>query len=304
MSLRRLKIFVTVADCKTMRKAAEVLYISQPAISQAIHELEADYGVRLFDRLSQRLYLTQGGQTLLSYARFILETEEKCREALQNTQAHPLLRVGASVSVGTVLIKPLVEALNNLHPQMDVRVVIDNTSVIEQLILNGEADAALVEGNVESAELIQETVCQDEMVCVVGKKHALYGKPGIQPEELIGQPLISREAGSKERNQLLRLLEDRRVSLKTQWSSTSTEAIKGAVSAGLGVAVLSRMLVEKELNRGELFALRIQGITAHREIKLIYHKNKYLSEGLLLFRQICLASPAKHPIKAKNKGQA
>ena len=131
MTIRHLRIFIAVADCGTMRKAAEELYISQPSVSQAIREIEEYYHVRLFERLSKRLYITESGKSMLSYARHIVSAFNNMEEAMNNAESEPKIRIGSSVTVGTVLLNDWVTELERQIPDIDVRVTVNNTTAIE-----------------------------------------------------------------------------------------------------------------------------------------------------------------------------
>ena len=282
-TLRHLKIFVTVAESGTMRKAAEILYISQPSVSQAIQELEHYYDIKLFDRLSRRIYITEAGKRLLSYARQMIHLSQTMEEAMRQTASGPILRIGGSVTVGTVYLEQLVSQLENQIPGIDIRVTVDNTSTIENLILTSELDFAIVEGLITNEELLQQTVCEDELMLVVGPSHPFYATSSLSLEELQGQSLISREKGSVERNQFEQLIAEKNIHMVKKWCCTNTETIKQAAIAGKGIAILSQKLIANELANDTLRVLPIQGATMKREFKLILHKNKVLSPEVITF---------------------
>ena len=288
MTLRHLTIFVTVAENLNMHAAAEKLFISQPAVSQAVRELEEHYGVKLFERLNRRIYLTEAGSRLLSYARHILHSCRDMEEAMKSEREHPQLRIGASVSVGTVLLGGYIKRFEQQMPNAETFVTVDNTSEIEKKLCLGELDLAIVEGEVQNREFLSHAVTEDELVLVVGRAHRFYEHPDITMEDLNGESLISREQGSMDRNQLERFLSEHKIYMRKKWSCTNTEAIKNAVTNGNGIAILSRLLLTKELASGELRVLNVQNISVTRTIRLFYHKNKYLSEAMKVFLSVCL----------------
>ena len=145
MTIRHLKIFTVVADEGGMSKAAKKLYVSQPTVSQAIAELEKYYGVRLFERLSQKLYLTREGELMLSYSRHILDSFEQMEEAVYHAARKPSLRIGCSVSVGTCLINDILDEAKERIPECEINVLVENSADIEQAILNNEVDLGIVE---------------------------------------------------------------------------------------------------------------------------------------------------------------
>lgn len=286
MTIRHLEIFVTVVDCGKMSRAAEKLYITQPSVSQAIRELEDYYGVRLFERLSKQLYLTDEGRTLLSYARYIVDSFEDMELTMKNRGSSGRLRIGASVSVGTCLLGEKLNFLEAKLPGIETEITVCNTSVIEEMVLKSELDVGLVEGFVDSGDIVRIPVYEDELVIVVGRSHPLYGQKNLTLSCLNGQNYISRETGSAEKNQLEQMLNVKEMNLKRIWSCTNTEAIKNAVMEGRGFAILSRMIVKKEAAEGSLQII-LEENSMKRDIQLIYHKDKYLSEGLKTFLDIC-----------------
>ena len=287
MTIRHLQIFVAVADCGKMRAAAERLHISQPSVSQAVRELESYYNIKLFERLSQRIYITETGKKLLPYARHIIDSFETMEGFINDTSASNVIRVGGSVSVGTRLLPPMIKSLENEVPDVDVCVIVDNTAAIEGKIQRSELDIAVVEGIVRSDGLVKKDIYDDELVLVVGPEHELFNHPGIKLKELTKHALISRESGSVERNQFEQFLLEHDIKMKNKWSCSNTETIKKAVLNGEGIAILSRMVIEKEIAAGEVRVLNVENTRMKRKIKLIYHKNKYISQSMKQFIGIC-----------------
>ncbi len=287
MTIRHLKIFVTVAECGKMRKAAELLYISQPSVSQAVQELENYYGVKLFDRLSQKLYLTDMGKLLLPYARRAVEIIENTDKVMKNAGEYSTLRIGASVSVGTYLINDIIDKLEESIDKIETSVVVNNTYIVEEMIRNSKLDVAIVEGMVEGNDIIKLPLYNDELVIIAGNNHPFYDKGSINIEELNYQKLIEREEGSAERNQYERLLQDNGINMKKAWSCTNIQAIKHAVIRGRGLGIVSKMSVEKEVEDGSLRIINVNNIKVSREINIIYHKDKFISRLILDFINIC-----------------
>ena len=287
MTIRHLQIFVAVADCGKMRAAAERLHISQPSVSQAVRELVSYYNIKLFERLSQRIYITETGKKLLPYARHIIDSFETMEGFINDTSSGNVIRVGGSVSVGTRLLPPMIKSLENEVPDVDVCVIVDNTAAIEGKIQRSELDIAVVEGIVRSDELVKKDIYDDELVLVVGPEHELFNHPGIKLKELTKHALISRESGSVERNQFEQFLLEHDIKMKNKWSCSNTETIKKAVLNGEGIAILSRMVIEKEIAAGEVRVLNVENTRMKRKIKLIYHKNKYISQSMKQFIDIC-----------------
>ena len=286
MTIRHLKIFTTVADLGGMSKAAKELHITQPSISQAIAELEKYYGVKLFERLSQKIYLTKEGELMLSFSRHILDSFEQMEAAMNQAVEKSSLRIGCSVSVGTCLIEEILDEAKERIPQCQISVIVANSSEIEQLILANEVDVGIVEGILKNKDLVITPVCEDELVLVCGKYHPLAKEKVITLDMLQGQDYASRESGSAERNQYEKLFEDAGLQLHRVFCSTNTEAIKNAVIHGRGIAVFSRRMVKQEVERGNMVVILVRDITVKRNIDFVMHKNKYISNEIQIMQKI------------------
>ena len=287
MTIRHLKIFLAVVDKGSMSAAAQALYISQPTVSQAVAELEKHYGVLLFERLSQRLYITEAGRALLMHARQIVGAFDEMEQDLMTTAAARKIHIGCSVSVGTFLINDLLDIAEPALPDCVFSVTVDNTAAIESKILSNEVDIGIIEGMTESDELNLIPVLTDELVLICGKTHRLAQLKNITFEDLAGENLISREKGSYERNQFEKLAARKGITFNRSWSCTNTEAIKNAVIKGRGIAVMSSMLIRRELAAEELITLDLKEMPFRRTLQLIYHKNKYLTPAITKFVEIC-----------------
>lgn len=287
MTIKHLKIFITVVECKTMRGAAEKLFISQPSITQAIQEIERHYNTKLFDRLNQRLYLTESGKDFLPHARHVVDAYEALDSRMLKKGQHETLRVGGSVSVGTYLLSDLIDRTESIIPELDFNIVIDNTAKIEEMVINSKLDVAVVEGLVTSSQLIKTPICDDELIIIVGRNHHLYNKEQIEIKDLEKEIWISREEGSISRNQFEQIFIDNNFDIERKWICSNTESIKNIVSFGKGLAVMSKHLVKNELKDKTLRALDVKDTYITRKIHLIYHKDKFLGPSLQSFIDVC-----------------
>ena len=286
MTIRHLKIFTTVADLGGMSKAAKELHITQPSISQAIAELEKYYGVKLFERLSQKIYLTKEGELMLSFSRHILDSFEQMEAAMNQAVEKSSLRIGCSVSVGTCLIEEILDEAKERIPQCQISVIVANSSEIEQLILTNEVDVGIVEGILKNKDLVITPVCEDELVLVCNMNHPLAKETMVTLDMLQGQDYASRESGSAERNQYEKLFEDAGLQLNRVFCSTNTEAIKNAVIHGRGIAVFSRRMVKQEVEHGEMVVIPVRNVAVKRNIDFVMHKNKYISNEIQMMQKI------------------
>ncbi len=287
MTIRHLEIFITVADCGKMRLAAEKLFISQPSVSQAIAEIESYYGVKLFERLSKKLYITDSGERLLKYARHIVNLFKEMEVDIKNAGENVCLRIGGTVTVGTCLLCPIVTLFEKKHPGVSTKVIVNNTSVIEDMLLHSTLDLAIIEGETISLDIIKIPIYKDKLVLVCGENHPFANEKEINIDKLQGQDIIAREQGSRDRNIFERFLKDEKISVNVKWNSTNTEAIKNAVIAGQGLAILSSIIISKELECDKLRIVPIKDMNITRDIFLVYHKNKFISEHMKSFLEVC-----------------
>ena len=286
MSIRHLRIFIMVASLKNMSAAAEKLFITQPSVSQAIKEIEHYYGVKLFERLSKKLYLTESGEYLLRYATHIVQSFDEMETMMKNKSDNIALRIGASITVGSCLLNHILDDLEEENNKITTQIYVRNTKEIEKMLLDSELDVALVEGTVTSKDLISKPVYQDKLIMVVGKGHKFYNRDEISIEELQGEAIISREEGSGSKTMFDNILKSNQIEVDIKWSSTDTGAIKDAVLESRGLAVLSSLMVERELKKGTLHEVSLKEVSMFREIFVVYHKNKFMSKSLKCFLEI------------------
>lgn len=281
MTIRHLQIFIAVADTGTMSLAAKQLYISQPTVSQVISEMESSYGVRLFERLSRRLYITDTGKQLLKYARHIVASFEEMERGLHDASEHPILRIGATITVGSCILTGIIRRFETKCPQIQVQAYVDNTRSIEKMILESELDLALVEGVVSEEDIVVQPMIDDELVLVCGMQHPFAQKQSCIAEELRKQAFILREEGSGTRARFEGYLNAHGVEIFPKWVCHSSDSILKAVECGQGLSVLSKLLVEPSVRAGNLHQISLSDARLTRSFSLIYHKNKFLSEPLL-----------------------
>lgn len=283
MTLRHFKIFVAVCDTMNMTSAAEALFMSQSAVSQAVAELEKHYDVRLFERLSRKLYLTQAGQKLLSYARHIIRMNTEVETDMKAMHQNGSIRIGASVTVCTHVLPQLASHFKQISPQTEIEVFEDNTQKIESLILHDEIDIGLVEGEISSSDIFIQSFMDDELVLVCAASHRFAGLLMVEPRELEKESFIVREQGSGTRKTFEDRMSANSIKWKAAWTCNNADTIKAAVAEGLGVSVISKRAVVNELASGSLCRVAVKGIGFYRQFKIIYHKNKYLTESMEQF---------------------
>ena len=279
----RLTVFRSVAAQLSFRKAAEELFLTQPAVTFQIKALEEDIGVQLFDRSGQRIALTPAGEQLLAAARSshaLLDQAAQQLASLDGQLAGELV-LGVSTTISQYLLPRLVRSFLHLHPQTRFRVLTGNTETIVQSVLDAHSALGLIEGPARSREVSTEPFLRDELVLIVPAAHEWAEDAEITARDLIGVPLLLRERGSGSRHVLELALEHVGVKLKSlrvAMELDSVEAIKSAVEAGLGVGFVSRWAVARDLRLGQQFR-----IVPVRDLAVTRH-----------FSSVALASPAPH----------
>ncbi len=286
MTNRNLEIFVAVAECGKMSAAARTLFITQSSVSQAIAEIEREYGVRLFDRLSRSLYLTETGRDFLIYAKKALSLHREMEDFLRDTSQMRRIRIGATVTVGTCLISPLAARLKEQEPDLRAEVTVANTHELEDKLLHSQLDIGLVEGRIIHPDLVTQPVMGDEMVLICGAGHAFFGRPSVPIEALADLPLILREPGSGTRAQLESAMQQRGLPLNGLWECCNSEAILSAVQYGHGASVISRRLVEGRCG-STLWSCAITGADLTRTFDLVFHKDKLMTGAMRRFIDLC-----------------
>jgi len=287
MTLRHFQIFVTVCDQMNMTAAARSLYMSQPAVSQAVAELEDHYQVRLFERLSRRLYLTRAGEKLLGYARHIIRLNKDAETSMLSLNHNGTVRVGTSVTIGSCILPKLAADFTAKFPQTSIEVEEDNTAKIEQLLLQDKLDLGLVEGEIVSGDLFCRSFAEDSLVLICGRGHPFYQRNEVDPIELEQENFILRETGSGTRKTFEAAMAERGIRWKAGWTCNNTDTIKSAVAEGLGISVISERAVKEETRTGLLHSISIAGMGFSRQFKLVYHKNKYLTAAIQQFSNFC-----------------
>ena len=277
MTIRDLEIFVAVAESGKMGNAAKKLYISQPTVSHAISQIEETYHVRLFERLSRKLYITEVGTEFLQYARHILANFGDMERYLYHASEQLEIHVGASLTVGSFFLADMISKYEKKNPRIRIRVYIDNSKNIIQKISDGTLDFAVIEGDVNSHDIVSKEIYEDEMVLICGKEHPLAAKGSVHLTDLKNLDCVLREEGSGTRDFMINLTEKQGIPIVEKWICHSSDSIINIVASGQGVSILSKSLL---LNEKRVVQLPIEDLPLKRSFRIIYHKDKYISTAL------------------------
>ncbi len=290
-TLDQLRILKAIAAEGSFKRAADSLYVSQPAISLQVQNLERQLGVPLFDRGGRRAKLTEAGHLLLSYGEKILSLcQETCRaiDDLQNLQGGTLI-VGASQTTGTYLLPRMIGLFRQKYPDVSVQLHVHSTRRTAWSVANGQIDLAIIGGEIPTelqSSLTIQPYIEDEFALILPASHPLAKLHTIQKEDLYKLQFIALDSQSTIRKVIDQVLMRHEIDprrLKTEMELNSIEAIKNTVQAGLGVAFVSTSAIEKELQTGVLHQVVIEGVLIKRMLSVIVNPNRYQSKAAEAF---------------------
>ena len=272
----RVVVFCAVAEQLSFRKAAEELYLTQPAVSLQIKALEEDLGVQLFDRTGAHITLTAAGKILLDcseHVNALLAQAEHDIAALSGEHAGQLA-LGASTTIAQYVLPRLLGEFRREHPRVHPTLVSGNTEHIVEAVETQRIELGFIEGPARSREVKTEPFLEDELVLIASTAHEWAERSSVSPAEIASIPLLMRERGSGTRHVIEMALERlgvKRRSLQVVMELDSTEAIKSAVEAGLGIGFVSRWAIAKDLRLGSSFKIvEIEGLRIKREFLVAY----------------------------------
>ncbi len=288
MTLRHIRIFLTVCqEGFHVTRAAEALHMTQPAVSLAIRELEEYYGVRLFDRIGRRLQITEAGMRLRESGNHIVAMFDRMEKGLRNWDAFGVLRVGASLTIGSQLMPGYVRAFRESHPDTEVRVTVATSALLEQKLLDNALDFALMEGVVHVPSIVSEAYMEDHLAVVCPAGGRFRQGQVLTQAEFRSQPLLLREHGSGTRETFERAVGQAGFSVTPAWEAMSNRALLNAVASGLGLSVLSARIAAEEVARGRVVSVEVEGLDFRRQFHIIYHRDKFLTASALAFMELC-----------------
>ncbi len=287
-SLRQLQVFLAVAHCDNISRAAESLSMSQSAASGALRDLERQYDVRLFDRIGKRLKINELGRLLRPRAEALLERAQALELDLQRHQAVGQLKIGATLTIGNYLAVGLMVKYMKANPGAKLNLEVANTSTIAARVVNFDLDVGLIEGEIQHSELDIMPWRQDELVVFCSPEHPLANKQSISDTELQQATWILREQGSGTRQTFDRAMHGLLPNLNVLLELENTGAIKRSVEAGIGIGCLSRIALEEAFKHGTLVPVDVPGRDFYRNLYLIINRHKYRSAGIERWLELCL----------------
>lgn len=295
MADRRLQVFHTVARLLSFTKAAETLHMTQPAVTFQVRQLEEHFNTRLFDRTHNRISLTEAGERVYQYADKIFEQYSQMENAIRELtgEIRGVVTIGASTTIAEYMLPSLLGDFKSRYRDVDIQLKVSNSEGIVSMVESNIIDLGVVESPVSNKNLVVEHCKEDHLVAILPPDHPLAGAERLSFQELLRYPFICREEGSGTRevvSDYLDTLNPDEVHMQVAMELGSPESVKGAVEAGMGVSVMSRSTIQKELKLGSLVAVPMDPPLT-RPFSFVHQKQKFrlrVMEELLEFaRDYC-----------------
>lgn len=288
LNLKQLKVFYFVAKHLSFTRAAEDLFITQPAVTMQISSLERQYGLTLFSRKKNELTLTEAGSVLFAYAEKLVEIGFEAERALFNLKANPhgVLRIGTTKAIGRYILSPCILSFQSAFPLVRIKVDEGSSDEMAMSVVYGRNDLAIVGRIPYDAKL--EAVAfpgheTDELLLVVPPEHAFARLPEIALEAIGQEPLILRERGSGIRHVVLEAFERRGMTPNVLMEASNVDFIKDLIERGAGISVLSRMSVAKEVEEGALRAIPLAGEPLAIHVDVVLPRDGYRPQAVESF---------------------
>lgn len=287
----KLKVFCTVAETKSFSKASEIIHLTQPAVSLQIQAIEEAFETKLFDRSSNTVVLTPAGDILYKYAKEILGLYSSIEKDIGEITGlvKGSISLGASTTIANYLLPTVIADFRRAYPKIRIQLFVGNTKRIVELLKAGSLNIGIVEGEVTKYKLMTQKLLQDELVIITAPFHHWAKRKEVSVLEIAKEPFVLREEGSGTRQIIEKYLSKRGITVQAMKISAiigSTEAIKETVENGIGVSIVSKWAVRKELKYGTIAAIHLKEIKMLRDFSLIFNKGSvasYASDELLSY---------------------
>jgi len=288
MDLHQLRGFMAVARHSSFSRASEELYRTQPAISKQIRALEEALETKLFHRLGRKIQLTDAGEILYRYAHRVFQVLDEARETVSELKGLQKghLRISAASTIGTYMLPRALGRFKRRYPGIDISLAITNKAHVLEQVLEHEADLGFVGPPVQPKELQREEYLLDELVLIVDPNHPLAHEEFVSIDQLKEEVYILREPGSGTREIMEEELTRKGIVLRKAMELGSTEAIKQAVAANLGVSIVSRYAITLEVVMGRLCAAHIKDLNLRRQLYAVSLKDRTLPLAAAAFLEL------------------
>lgn len=270
--------------------------MSQPAVSMQVRALERELGIRLLERVQGRIVPTEAGEVLYRAAVRMLNAADEAERSIADLRCggRGRLIVGANTTGGMYIVPALIRAYREEYPGVEIELQIEHTDRLCERVLQNVIDVAFAGGPIDERRFSVVHLCEDELVPIVSTGHPLAQRRPLDAADLAHVPLIVPEPSSRTRLLIERALRERGVTPRIGMELSGTEAVKKAVEAGLGLAIVSRFAVERELALGILAIPQITGLPLRRHLALFYRRDKYFAPAADAFRRFAVAWAKGH----------
>ena len=279
MKIRHLRIFKMVCEEESITKAAEKLFVTQPAVSNAISELESHLDVYLFDRISRRIYLNETGKLFLAKVIKLLDLYDDLEQNVKELEDNATIKIGSSITIANFILPKAIVDFEKIYKNTPTKVTVGNARQIEEMLYNNEIDLGLIEGVIYDEELIKIPFSSFKLTIICSRKHKLALEESIDINRLIQERLLLREKGSAIRDVFDSALLLHNLRANPEWTSINSQALIHAVKQNLGISVLPKILVEKEISSGEVAEIKVNEFDLVNINHIVFHKDKFQTKG-------------------------
>jgi DNA-binding transcriptional LysR family regulator len=294
MNMNLLRIFHATAKLKSFTRAAAELHLTQPGISKHIKELEEHYGTRLFDRVGKRVVITQAGEILFRMTSDIFNMVAEAEARINDLRglARGKLSIGSSITIGTYVLPELLVEFRRRYPYAELKLDIGLSQQAVDKVLDHSLEIAFIGHYEHDKRLVVTPFMTDRLLLIVAATHE-WGKrtKPVPLQKLVDQPFLLSKQGSGTRTVMDNLFKSAGLTLRETMELGTTEGVKHAVAAGLGVSILSEHMVRKEVASGCIKTIPVEGIDLKRDLYLVRHKDRYLSEAAQAFLNLLDSPP-------------
>jgi len=306
LNLRQLHVFASVVKRMSVSLAAEELFITQPAVSQQIRGLEEQLGVKLFERTPNGLLLTEAGEAIHPHVQAILASQSRIDNVVaeQRGATHGHVAVGANTTGGMYVVSPMLRAFRDAHPEAEIVLQVHSTDRICERLLQNLLDVAVVTGPVEVGSVVVADLCEDELYLIVSPSHPFAARATVSRQEVAAEPFVVPEPGSRTRRLIQRAIESHGLKLQIAMQLPGTEEVKKAVEANLGVAMVSKHAVTRELALGALHRVTVHDLEIHRPIQSLHRRGRRLSPIARDFLAFAAKYAREDPVLGAPSGRA
>ncbi|HVN79825.1 MAG TPA: LysR family transcriptional regulator [Terriglobia bacterium] len=287
MNLDQLRNFREVAVHRSFTLAAEKLFRTQPAISTQVRMLEEELGERLFDRIGKKVFLTQAGEILLSYAERMLRLHDEAKLAVSELNATPKgkLLIGANEATCIYILPRVFTLYKQRCPEVQISIYRNFSKKVLEKILENQLDFGIVTLPVVSKDLVTIPISEDELWLITSPSHPLASRSAVGLAEMIGYPMIFHKVGTT-RDRIMKHFGKLAEKVNISFELASIETIKKFVAIGMGVSIVPRSYALNESEQGTLSSMPIKNLRIVRKLGLIYRKDRYLSRASKIFLQV------------------